>query len=180
MLRTATAAALLFAGIAQAATPSSQTPAAPPASACASAAHRAFDFWIGEWDAYVSGTDQPAGRSSIRREDAGCVITEQWISRRAAFSGRSLNMYDQVAGKWLQFWMDSTGDVTRYSGGPVGGNQMILTAEDDVSPTQLAPRWRRMTFTRGPDGAVRQHGETSTDRGAAWTTEYDFTYRRRP
>ena len=42
-----------------------QTPQRPPT--CDAPEHRAFDFWIGEWDAYVTGTENLAGRSSIRR-----------------------------------------------------------------------------------------------------------------
>jgi hypothetical protein len=37
----------------------------------------------------------------------------------------------------------------------------------------------RMTFTANVDGTVRQHGESSEDGGASWTTSYDLTYRPR-
>jgi hypothetical protein len=145
--------------------------------ACASAAHRAFDFWIGEWDAYRPGGDQPVGRSTIAVEDHGCVITEHWRSLGVPYSGRSLNSFDALAGKWFQYWMDSTGDITRFEGGLNDAGQMVLTAVGDVAPGQIEPHWRRMTFTPNPDGSVRQHGEASPD-GETWTTTYDFTYRR--
>lgn len=150
----------------------------PPPPTCAAAEHRAFDFWIGEWDAYVTGTENLAGRSSIKSEDAGCVITEHWQSVRAAYSGRSLNIYDRANGQWNQFWTDSTGEVTRFVGGPIEGGAMRLTDPANVAAGQAGPAHTRMTFTPNPDGSVRQHGETSPD-GAAWTTAYDFTYRRR-
>jgi len=35
-----------------------------------------------------------------------------------------------------------------------------------------------MTFSRLPDGNVRQHGENSTDDGKTWTTTFDFKYVR--
>ena len=56
---------------------------------------------------------------------------------------------------------------------------MVLVAEDDAAPGESGTKWRRMTFTKNADGTVRQHGETSADRGRTWSNEYDFTYRRR-
>lgn len=170
----------LMLALALGATPAAfaQTPAAPQAlPACAAAEHRAFDFWIGEWDAYVTGTENLAGRSSIRSEDGGCVITEHWQSQQAGFSGRSLNMYDRATGQWNQYWMDSTGEITRFVGGPHEGG-MRLTDPANVTAGQ-PQHHTRMTFSVNPDGSVRQHGETSPD-GAVWTSRYDFTYRRRP
>ncbi|MEZ6029803.1 MAG: hypothetical protein R3C46_08625 [Hyphomonadaceae bacterium] len=151
-----------------------QQPASPP-PACTSEQHRAFDFWIGEWEAYVTGTDQLAGLSTIKAEDGGCVITEHWRSQRASYSGRSLNIYDAIAGRWEQFWVDSTGDLTHFIGNPTATG-MQLTAEDDHSPGQSGAYLSRMTFTRNDDGSVRQHGQISTDRGATWSDRYDFTY----
>jgi len=148
-----------------------------PAPTCEAPEHRAFDFWLGQWDVYVTGGDQLAGRSTIASEDRGCVITERWESARAPFSGRSLNIYDRAERQWVQVWMDSQGDITRFAGGATPGG-MILTAPNDVSPGMPAPHFTRMTFTRNADGTVRQHGEASPD-GEAWTTTYDFTYRPR-
>jgi hypothetical protein len=154
-------------------------PPSPPPYRCDSADHRAFDFWIGRWDVYVTGTHNLAGRSIIERADAGCVITEQWTGAAGApFSGRSLNAYEATTGKWVQFWMDSGGEVTRYEGGPVGG-AMVLTAPDETRPGRPGKAHLRMTFTANADGSVRQHGESSADGGGAWSTSYDFTYRRR-
>lgn len=153
-----------------------QSPAPP---ACTSAEHRAFDFWIGEWQAFVTGTDQLAGLSTIRQEDDGCVITEHWRSQRTSFTGRSLNIYDSQKKHWEQFWVDSSGDMTHFIGNPTSEG-MQLTAEDDNAAGQPAPVFNRMTFTRNADGTVRQHGQVSTDRGKTWSDSYDFTYRRAP
>jgi hypothetical protein len=153
-----------------------QTPA-PPAHACTSEQNRAFDFWVGEWKAYVTGTDNLAGLSTIALEDDGCVVTEHWRSQISTFTGRSLNTYDAIAGRWEQFWVDSTGNITHFIGNPVKDG-MMLTAEGEVSPGALEPVFSRMTFTHNADGSVRQHGETSSDHGKTWTDSYDFTYRR--
>lgn len=174
MMRTIFAAFAVLGVSTSAALAQNQQPTPPT---CEAAEHRAFDFWIGEWDAYVTGTENLAGRSSIRSEDSGCVITEHWTSVGAPYSGRSLNLYDRATGHWEQFWVDSTGEVTRFVGGPHEGG-MRLTDPANVTSRSPTPVHTRMTFTPNPDGSVRQHGETSPD-GETWTTRYDFTYRRR-
>jgi hypothetical protein len=145
---------------------------------CEGAEFREFDFWVGEWDAERADTHAPAGRSSVRREDGGCVITEHWVSLgQVGYSGRSLNIYDRTSQKWEQFWVDSTGNRVHFIGGPTDTGMRITTAAPVfVSPTQQA--YSRMTFTNNPDGTVLQHGEQSAD-GQAWTTSYAFIYRRR-
>jgi hypothetical protein len=148
-----------------------------PVPNCEAEAYRAFDFWVGEWDAFRADTNAPAGRSSIRTEDAGCVVTEHWTSLNTPYSGRSLNIYDRTSGKWEQFWVDSTGNRVHFIGDATDTGMRIATAAPVwVSPTQQA--YSRITFTSNPDGTVLQHGEQSAD-GEAWTTSYAFIYRRR-
>jgi len=144
---------------------------------CEAPEYRAFDFWIGDWDAERADTHAPAGRSSVRSEDSGCVITEHWTSIGQPYSGRSLNIYDRASGKWEQFWVDSTGNRVRFVGGPTATGMQITTETPvSVAPNQQA--FSRMTFTNNSDGTVLQHGEQSAD-GQAWTTAYAFIYRRR-
>jgi hypothetical protein len=144
---------------------------------CEAAEYRAFDFWIGEWDAFRADTNAPAGRSSIRAEDGGCVITEHWTSLNAPYSGRSLNIYDRVSGKWEQFWVDSTGARVHFIGAPTETGMRIATQTPvPVGPGQQA--FSRITFTNNADGSVLQRGEQSAD-GQNWTTAYAFIYRRR-
>lgn len=169
------AAALFFAAPAFA----QSTPPAPPPYACTAPEHRAFDFWLGEWDAYVTGTENLAGRSTIASADRGCVVTEQWTSVRSPYSGRSLNAYDPTTRTWVQVWMDSNGEITRYAGAATA-NGMVLTAPDEVSPGRPAKVHLRMTFTANPDGSVRQFGEQSADAGQTWAPSFDFIYRKRP
>jgi hypothetical protein len=155
------------------------TPPAAPAYACTGSEHRAFDFWVGSWEAYVTGTNTIAGTNRVERRDGGCVIAERWSSQGAPYSGSSLSMYDPTASRWIQVWMDSGGEVTRFEGGPTPTG-MMLTAPDETKPGRPGRATLRMTFTRNPDGSVRQLGETSPDRGVSWSTSYDFTYRLKP
>lgn len=147
------------------------------APTCDASEYRAFDFWIGEWDAFRADNNAPAGRSSIKSEDAGCVITEHWTSLSQPYTGQSLNIYDRTSGKWEQFWVDSNGTRVHFIGGPTAtGMQITTEAPVTVAPNQQA--YSRMTFTNNADGTVLQHGEQSAD-GQTWTTSYAFIYRRR-
>ena len=163
---------VLFALMAASPAVAQQQPALPN---CESAEYHTFDFWIGEWDAFRADNNAPAGRSSIRSEDAGCVITEHWVSLGQPYSGRSLNIYDRTSQKWEQFWVDSTGNRVRFVGGPTDTGMRITTeAPVFVAPNQQA--YSRITFTNNSDGTVLQHGEQSTD-GQTWATSYAFIYR---
>lgn len=150
----------------------------PPPPACDGAERRAFDFWIGEWDAYRADNNQLAGRSSIRVEDAGCVVTEHWVSQATPYSGRSLNILNPATGRWEQFWVDSTGRRTLFVGGPIADGMQLTTEGPVFVQAGAPPQFSRVTLTTLPDGEVLQRGETSPD-GTAWTTSYAFIYRPR-
>lgn len=148
------------------------TPATPAAaSACSSAEHHQFDFWIGEWDVVFTQTGEPAGHSLIERLYNGCALRENW-SGRGGYSGGSLNFYDPAAQQWKQSWIGSDGQSVAYAGGR-NGDAMVFSAN---ATENGAPYITRMTFTP-TDGNVRQYIERSNDAGATWAAEYDLTYR---
>ena len=85
----------------------------------------------------------------------------------------SLNRYDTATDRWRQTWVDDQGDVVEFVDGHLEDGRLTFVAEDADGGR------RRLTFTdEGPD-ALRQHSERSAD-GTAWSTEYDFHYRRLP
>lgn len=142
---------------------------------CGSAEHRQFDFWIGEWDVYPTEKDVPVAKSRIEQLYGDCVIRENWMPRRGS-SGGSLSMYDARAAKWRQTWADASGSWVEFSGGLEGG-AMVLTGLWRGGSPGGKDNLTRMTYTRNPDGSVRQLGEASTDQGKSWTPSFDFTYR---
>jgi hypothetical protein len=84
-------------------------------SACASAPHRQFDFWVGDWK-----VNNKAGvfvaTNRVTTDLDGCAVEEHW----APFSsprGRSLNSYDAADGQWHQTWVTSAGRPIRMHGG---------------------------------------------------------------
>ncbi|RYD63493.1 MAG: hypothetical protein EOP58_11305 [Sphingomonadales bacterium] len=161
-------ATLIAAASLAAQTASAPTPATAP---CASANHRAFDFWIGKWDVTPFAGGPLVAHSRIEGLYDGCAIRENWMPLKGS-GGGSLSNYD--AEGWHQTWVDSSGARVLFEGG-YQGEAMVLTGH-----------WRgiangkdglvRMTYTRQPGGAVRQKGDVSADNGQTWTPSFDFLY----
>jgi len=167
----------LLSGVLMTSLTAAQTPAAAP-PACATPAHRQFDFWIGEWE--VSKPDGTlAGRSRIERILEACVIFENWTGA-TGFAGKSFNLYNATTGHWEQFWVDQSGARLHLQGG-LEGERMVLagTREKPDAQTGLAQR-ERISWTPNADGSVRQLWETSKDDGRIWTTSFEGLYRRAP
>lgn len=149
----------------------------PPKSPCAAdAVYRQFDFWIGEWIAYAPNGNK-AGVSKIQLILDSCVILENWTSEGAPYSGKSFNLYNSATKKWQQTWVDSQGSITNYSDGHFENNQMILQTADEVQPDG-SHKILKMTFTKIDGNTVRQFGESSTDGGKTWSTDFDLKYVR--
>lgn len=155
--------------------------AAPPVPIdCTDANHAAFNFWVGDWDVVVTGTDTVVAHSVISPAASGCAIEEnyhQTIGQGGGamdYRGASFSTFDQRGGGvWRQFYVDSGGGVTMFEGGLRDG-AMVLEFQPPRGGKQ------RMTVAPQPDGTVRQYGEASSDNGVTWVSGgYDFTYRRR-
>ena len=153
--------------------PAPAAPPAPPPPACETPEHRQFDFWVGRWDVYPTGTDVLVAHSLIENLYAGCTIRENWMPLQGA-GGGSLNSWRPRERRWRQLWADSTNRFTEFSGG-LEGEAMVLTGSTTL-PDGSA-RQVRIRYTREAGGAVRQLGTFSTDGGATWQPSYDFTYR---
>jgi hypothetical protein len=147
-----------------------QSQTAPP-PACAAPEFSQFDFWVGYWDVYPTGSDKLAAHSRIEKLYKGCAIRENWMPL-SGNDGGSLNTYVAGTKEWRQLWTDSSASWAEFRGG-FDGKAMVLTG------TGFAPNGAltRMTYSRNPDGSVRQLGENSGDKGVTWTPGFDFTYR---
>lgn len=146
----------------------------PPPTPCTSPDHRAFDFWIGEWDVTQGG--QAAGVNHIESIDGGCALLERWTSARGNFTGHSLNSFNRADGQWHQTWVDSGGTLLKLSGGRVAGSGPMVLEGEAPGPDGTS-RPNRISWTPNADGSVRQHWEVHD--GGAWSTVFDGEYRRR-
>nr|MBA2249098.1 tetratricopeptide repeat protein [Chitinophagaceae bacterium] len=140
--------------------------------------NREFDFWIGEWDVYQTGSASPViGRSVIQNASGECMILENWTSLFITDVGKSMNFYDSRSGKWEQVWMRSDGHVQHFINGEYRDSAMRFTFEPNL-PDGKKGMGRFIFFNEG-NNKVRQFQEQSADDGKTWQTVYDFTYVRR-
>jgi hypothetical protein len=133
---------------------------------------RQFDFWIGEW-APKNVQGLTVGSSSVQLILGSCIIFENWST--PVSNGKSFNLFNTRDGRWHQTWVDDKGTWTEYVGGLVDGKMVLDSEVVNNGKKTIA----RMTFSKLPNGDVRQHGENSADDGKSWTTSFDFTYVRK-
>lgn len=173
-LRFRFAAPLLLALIANDAARGQAVPPAPKPPPCAAAAHRQFDFWIGDWEVR-DPVGKLAGHNRIESAHGGCALIEHWTSV-SGVTGTSVNLYDRDRGRWHQTWVDSGGGLLQLDGG-LNGASMVLEGDafDADAPAKIARQRIRWT---PESGGVRQVWEASTDGGATWSIVFDGRYAR--
>jgi hypothetical protein len=163
------------------ATGASTAPAPPPnrpAIDCTDQAHRAIEFWIGDWNVTDTASSKPIADSRIEWVVGGCGVRETYAQsvgpdgKPTDYRGTSYTALDNRDHTWRQFYVDNTGSATNYDGN-IEGRQLVLN-------THAGNVANRMTIQAQADGSVRQSGEVSLDDGKTWAPGYDFTYRRKP
>lgn len=145
----------------------------PAAASCDSAAHRQFDFWLGEWRVYKADGSL-AGENRITRDLNGCVLRERYQTSNG-YQGESFNIYDTGQQRWHQTWVDNGGLLLQLDGGLQGDSMVLEGSSRDASGTL---RRQRIRWTPNADGSVRQHWQAQADDGS-WQTVFDGLYRRR-
>lgn len=137
--------------------------------------YREFDFWIGEWIVYRTGTEDTLGFSKIDTIVNGFAIQESFQSAKSKYIGTSLNKYNPATGQWEQYWVDNT-SLTLYLKGRKAGNKMIL---ENLIETGDGLLGNRITWTENKDGTVQQIWEQSSDEGESWSKIFDGTYKKK-
>jgi len=162
------------------AAPTEPAPSTPPSApaACSAEEFAEFDFWVGEWEVYPTGSETKVADSTIRRLSSGCAIHEHWRPLDGK-DGTSISLRNHRTGRWEQLWIGSDGNRVDFEGGINEGAMVLAGYWDNVGgPGKDA--LIRMTFTSNEDGSVRQSGEASADHGASWKPFFSLTYRRKP
>jgi hypothetical protein len=145
-------------------------PVKPP---CSSPEHRQFDFWLGDWEVR-DPAGKVVGRNHLTSLHKGCAMLENWTGA-GGYTGSSLNIYDADRRKWHQTWVDSGGGLLQLEGAWADGSMVLAgVASSPDAPGEVTVN--RITWRPLPDGRVRQHWETSTDKGRTWKTAFDGFY----
>jgi hypothetical protein len=140
----------------------------------ASAAHRQFDFWIGQWEVH-DGKGTLAGNNSIQAVQKGCALREQWTSVSGG-GGESLNYYDPGTGQWRQLWLDAGYSIIDIAGGLDDAGSMVLQGRIYYLGSGKEHPFRG-SWTPLDDGRVRQFFQQQ-DGDGAWQTWFEGFYKR--
>lgn len=159
--------AAILAAAALVAQPAQQAP-------CATPEHRAFDFWVGEWQVFTPA-GALAGTNRIEKIVNGCALLENWEDSQGK-AGKSWNFFDTRTKQWKQFWMDGSGLGQHYSGGSFEQGMRFLDEQELPKGGRLI---RRMTFTKLAGGEVEQLIEVSKDGGETFAVGFKGTYKRK-
>ncbi len=149
---------------------------------CGDTVYRQFDFWIGEWEAFNNADGKKAGDSKISLILDSCIILEEWASASVVkgirYAGKSYNTYNAAKKRWQQYWVDNAAGVTEYFNGYYANNKMVLETDNEKQPDGTL-KIQKMAFYNLNANTMRQHGESSTDGGKTWKTDFDLEYRRK-
>jgi tetratricopeptide (TPR) repeat protein len=137
-----------------------------------------FDFWIGDWNCYRTGTQILSGTSHVEAMAGGCAILENYTATQA-YTGKSFNFYDTITGKWEQDWIGSGGpsDRQRYYNGEYKNGNMHFTYE--TTNTNGAKTKGTFIFYHISQDSVRQYQDVTDNSGKIISVTYDLTYLRK-
>jgi hypothetical protein len=137
-----------------------------------------FDFWIGDWNCYRTGTQILSGTSHVEAMAGGCAILENYTATQA-YTGKSFNFYDTTIGKWEQDWIGSggPGDRQRYYNGEYKNGSMHFTYET-MNANGSKTKGTFIFYNIGRD-SVRQYQDVTDDSGKIISVTYDLTYLRK-
>jgi hypothetical protein len=139
----------------------------------ASAPHRQFDFWVGQWEVRdVEGVLQ--GHNLIEVVQKGCALREQWTSVQGG-TGESLNYYTPESGYWHQLWIDAGASTIDISGKLENGSMVLRGSIYYLQRQQSFPF--RGSWTPLEDGRVRQFFQQQDEDGE-WQTWFEGFYSR--
>lgn len=168
----ATTAIIAFGSISFSANAQQQT-APPPCTTDEN--FRAFDFWIGEWEVTPWGGGNIAGHNTIEPVERGCALSERWTNA-AGGTGRSINYYNPITGKWRQLWV-AGGYSIDIEGGLEEGAMALEGSIHYYAQKNSVPF--RGTWTPQEDGSVRQLFHQYNAETENWDVWFDGRYVRK-
>jgi hypothetical protein len=151
--------------------------------------HRAFDFWIGEWEANW----RPQAEGSLQHADEGThthqivfpilggkalvELAEQRGAERGSPSGRgfSIRYFDPARERWVmaQHWPRPNFDGLAFVDQLIGlerHGRLQMYSVDTRKREDGGRDHRRYNFSDIADGRFRWDGSNSRDVGKSWTT----------
>ena len=137
-----------------------------------------FDFWIGDWNCYRTGTQILSGYSHVESMAGGCAILENYTAVQA-YSGKSFNFYDTISGRWEQDWIGSGGPVDRqryYNGVFKDGNMHFMYETTNSNGEKVKGNFIFYFINKD---SVRQYQDIIDKSGKTVSVTYDLMYLRK-
>ncbi len=138
---------------------------------CSSPEYRQFDFWIGDWEV-KDANGKVVGFNKILPILDGCALSENWTSVNGN-PGVSTNFYDKSTKQWHQTWIDNSGGSLYLNGKLIDG-VMVLTDKAENSDSI-----QKISWTLLDDGRVKQHWQSSKNKGETWADVFVGFYERK-
>ena len=139
---------------------------------CSTPEYHQLDFWVGDWDAFESGSASPVARTKVDRILDGCVLREDYQDA-TGHKGQSFTIYDASRKVWHQTWVTNRGELLMIEG-KVEGNDIVLSGSDRTRGGKqrlVRGTWRPIA------GGVREFAARSLDGGKTWKEWFDITFR---
>ena len=136
-----------------------------------------FDFWVGDWTVRWSDEDGGGhGRNVIEKSFDGRVVQERFDGRPGVeLLGMSVNVFDRHRERWLQTWVDDSGNYFHLEGGMVGGAMELLCDRHNAQPPDAC---YRMRFFDIEPGSLTWTWERSADGGSTYDEVWRIAYER--
>jgi len=165
--------------------------AAPRRSpACDTPDHRAFDFWIGDWDVHVRARQsatgpwgESVGKQHVEAVLDGCAISESFTADGPGtpWAGRSYSAWHAPAKKWRQTWVDDQGSYLAFTGGVENGSMTLYgeprTSKDPKTAGKTIQM--RMVFSKVTPTSLHWEWQQTLDNWKTSTAMMEIEYTRR-
>ncbi len=134
-----------------------------------------LDFWLGRWKVSWGEGDE-YGSNVIARSHDGRVVEERFDGRPGSeLVGMSVSVLDEPGDRWLQSWVDNTGNYFALEGGPADGEFVLHCDRHNAGEREAVYRMR--FFDIEADSFVWTW-EKSLDGGGAYDIVWRIDYER--
>lgn len=134
-----------------------------------------FDFWLGEWDVYIYGTDSLVAQSHIETIMDSMGFQENYSTLGGGYKGTSLNKYNFSKDQWEQYYIDNQGMTLRLLGNLEDGKMVLKNKKEFKNK----PSYNEISWEPQEDGSVRQTWKQRWEGEEEWRLAFDGIYRRK-
>jgi len=139
-----------------------------------SAAPRSLDVLTGRWT-IVDARGAAVGESTVEVQVPDAMLFE--VRRVGTGKPQALWFANLEAGGWMQLFVGARGSVREFRTQSAPGAWPVVMGAAFITQDGQVTTYR-MTISRAPDDETRRVLESSRDAGTAWTTVFDYGYRR--